>query len=305
MRDSALKPGASRVSALTPNPSRVSALSAKETTMAKERILVIGAHPDDCEIKAGGAAALWAKAGHVVRFVSATNGGTGHHAIGGVELVGRRMEEAKNAAKVIGIESQVMEMTNGDLEPSLVYRKMFIKLIREFKPTLVLTHRPNDYHPDHRYTSQLVQDSAFVVTVPNNLPTTPALRYNPVIAYLSDLFQKPIPFAPDVVVGIDDVLETKIDMMHCHVSQFYEWLPYNQQVEDQCPKGDRERREWMKAQRIKYDANCADRYRGKLIELYGKRKGSKIKYAEAFEVCEYGSPMSLEKRQALFPFVKE
>ena len=275
------------------------------TKIAAQRILVIGAHPDDCELKAGGTAAQWAAAGHVVKFVSATNGGTGHHAIGGVELVGRRIEEAKKAAQVIGIEYQIMEAMDGDLEPTLANRKQFIKLIREFHPDLVLTHRPNDYHPDHRYTSQLVQDAAYLVTVPNNLPTTPALRENPVIAYLSDTFQKPIPLMPDVVVGIDAVLEKKVDMIDCHVSQFYEWIPYNQQVEEQCPKGERERREWLRGQRIKYDEDCANRYRDKLVELYGNKKGAAFRYAEAFEVCEYGSKLTLEKRRALFPFVTE
>ena len=273
--------------------------------MAKTRgrILVIGAHPDDCEIKAGGAAALWAEHGFTVRFVSATNGGTGHHAIGGIELVRRRVAEAAAAAKIIDIESQILEYTNGDLEPTLANRKVFIKLIRDFRPDLVLTHRPNDYHPDHRYTSQLVQDSAYILTVPNNVPTTPALRDNPVIAYLSDTFQKPIPFMPDVVVGIDHVLEKKVDMLHCHVSQFYEWLPYNQRREKEVPPSDRGRRDWMKHDRIQYDKQCADRFRGKLVELYGRKQGSKFKYAEAFEICEYGSPLTEEKRKALFPFV--
>jgi LmbE family N-acetylglucosaminyl deacetylase len=271
--------------------------------VAQQRILVIGAHPDDCEIKCGGTAALWAKAGHVVRFVSATNGGTGHHAIGGIELVSRRVKEAAAAARVIGIESQVMDATNGELEPTLIYRRLFIKLIREFKPDLILTHRPNDYHPDHRYTSQLVQDSAYVVTVPNNVPTSPALRDNPVIAYLSDNFQKPIPFQPEVVVDIDDVLETKVDMMHCHVSQFYEWLPYNQRREHEMPRSDAGKREWMKALRVPYDREIADKYRKVLKSLYGRR-GAKTKYAEAFEVCEYGGRLTPEKRAALFPFLK-
>jgi len=273
------------------------------TASSRGRIMVIGAHPDDCEIKCGGTAALWAKAGFAVRFVSATNGGTGHHAIGGIELVQRRIAEAAAAAKVIGIESQIMEFTNGDLEPTLANRKVFMKVIRDFKPDLILTHRPNDYHPDHRYTSQLVQDSAYVLTVPNNLPTTPALRDNPIIAYLSDTFQKPIPFQPDVVVGIDAVLETKVDMLHCHVSQFYEWLPYNQRKEHEVPSENRARREWLKQQRIPFDRDCADRYRSKLVELYGPEKGGAFKYAEAFEVCEYGSPLTEEKRRALFPFV--
>ncbi|MCW8133324.1 MAG: PIG-L family deacetylase [Planctomycetota bacterium] len=272
------------------------------TPARKLRILVIGAHPDDDEIKAGGSAALWAAAGHTVRFVTATNGGTGHHAIGGVELVRRRLAEAKAAAAVIGIESQVMEFTNGELEPTLYYRKQFIKIIREFNPDLILTHRPNDYHPDHRYTSQLVQDSSYVITVPNNLPTTPALRKMPVIAYLSDNFTKPIPFQPDVVVGIDSVIEKKLDMLHCHVSQFYEWIPWNQQKEDQVPKGNRERRAWLRGQRMQADESCAKKYRAKLLELYGRKAGAKFRYAEAFEICEYGSPLPKERIPELFPF---
>jgi len=268
------------------------------------RVLVIGAHPDDCEIKCGGTAALWSALGFTVRFVSATNGGTGHHAIGGIELVRRRVDEAAAAARVIGIESQVMDPTDGSLEPTLSNRLAIIRLIREFKPDLVLTHRPNDYHPDHRYTSQLVQDAAYLVTVPNNLPTVPALRDNPVIAYLSDDFQKPLPFQPDVVVGIDSVIEKKVDMLHCHVSQFYEWLPWNQQIEDQVPSSGAERRAWLKKQRLPADEQCAKKYRAKLQQLYGK-SGAKIKYAEAFEVCEYGGKLTPEKARLLFPFASK
>ncbi|MCZ7646308.1 MAG: PIG-L family deacetylase [Planctomycetota bacterium] len=270
----------------------------------KLRILAIGAHPDDCEIKVGGTAALWAAAGHSVKFVSATNGGTGHHEIGGIELVRRRLEEARRAAAVLGIEYEVMDFTNGELEATLFHRKFFIKLIRQFNPDLILTHRPNDYHPDHRYTSQLVQDSAYVVTVPNNMPTVKALRHNPTIAYLSDNFQKPIPFQPDVVVGIDHVLEKKVDMLHCHTSQFYEWIPWNQSVENEVPSGEAERRAWLRERRIKADEKCAEQYRGKLIELYGPEQGRAFKYAEAFEGCEYGSPLTPEKARLLFPFVK-
>ncbi len=268
-----------------------------------QRILVIGAHPDDCEIKCGGTAALWAAAGHQVCFVSATNGGTGHHEIGGIELVRRRLQEARAAARVLGVESLVMDHTNGELEPTLHYRRAFIKLIREYQPDLILTHRPNDYHPDHRYTSQLVQDASYVITVPNNVPTVEALRSAPVIMYLSDNFQKPIPFEPDIVVGIDSVLEKKVDAMHCHTSQMYEWLPWNQRREDEVPADEAGRRAWMRQQRIKANAQIAQRYRSKLVALYGRQRGGRFKYAEAFEVCEYGSPLTEQKRRALFPFV--
>jgi LmbE family N-acetylglucosaminyl deacetylase len=55
---------------------------------------------------------------------------------------------------------------DGELLPNLGNRRQVIRLIRSFHPDLVLTHRPNDYHPDHRYTSQLVQAAAYLITVP-------------------------------------------------------------------------------------------------------------------------------------------
>ncbi|NQV24871.1 MAG: PIG-L family deacetylase, partial [Rhodopirellula sp.] len=146
------------------------------------RILVIGAHPDDCEITCGGTAALYRQAGHVVRFVSLTNGESGHHKIFGDELIAIRRAEARAAAETIGIESEVLNFRDGRLEPSFDARCVLIRLIREFNPDLVLTHRPNDYHPDHRYTSQLVCDAAYMVTVPPVVPEVPALRDNPAIA---------------------------------------------------------------------------------------------------------------------------
>lgn len=255
------------------------------------RILLIGAHPDDCEVCCGGTAALWARAGHTVRFVSATNGQTGHHAIGGVELTRRRIAEATASAAVIGIESQIVPIPNGQIEPTLPYRWMFIRLIREFKPDIVITHRPNDYHPDHRYTSQLVQDSSYVVTVPNTVPETPALRQMPVMMYMSDTFTRPYPFQADVAVDIDSVIETKIEMMHQHTSQFYEWLPWSKGILDEVPAGDADRRRWLFALRAPRDSDMADRHREPLITRYGPARGKAVRYAEAFEVCEYGAPL--------------
>lgn len=168
-----------------------------------------------------------------------------------------------------------------------------------------MTHRPNDYHPDHRYTSMLVQDAAYMVTVPNICSLTPHLDKNPVIVYLSDHFKKPYPFSPDVVVGIDSVVETKIDMLHCHTSQFYEWLPYNSGTLMSVPEGDVNRREWLAERLRNRFGHIADQYRLRLIELYGEQIGNKIQYAEAFESCEYGSALTSELLPILFPFFNE
>ncbi len=266
----------------------------------KLRILCIGAHPDDCEFLVGGSAILWAAQGHTVRLVSATDGQTGHYNQGGVVLAQRRIAEAKAAAALLGAESLVLPIPNGQIEPVMIYRWMFIRMIRQFNPDLILTHRPNDYHPDHRYTSQLVMDSAYVVTVPNDCADTPAMKTNPVIGYFADRFRKPCPFEPTVAIDISSVIARKFDALHCHQSQQYEWLPYNKGQLDQVPADDKGRRQWLFEQRSGWDAQLAEKYRPLLIERYGPQRGPAVKYAEAFEGCEYGTPMNQTQIQRLF-----
>jgi LmbE family N-acetylglucosaminyl deacetylase len=268
------------------------------------RLMIIGAHPDDAE-KAGGTAAKYAALGYKVLLVSMTNGDAGHYKMGGGVLAKRRKEEARLAGKVIGAEYLVLDNHDGELMPTLENRRQVIGLIRQFHPDLIITHRPNDYHPDHRYTGILLQDAAYMVTVPNIMAGTPHLEKNPVIMYMSDRFTKPSPFEPDVVVGIGDVIEKKMDMYHCHKSQMYEWLPYNRGNLDEVPENDSERRAWLGERLKRNDEMTADKYRNKLIELYGKEKGSQIRYAEAFENSEYGSSLSETNLKILFPFFNQ
>ncbi|MCZ7573671.1 MAG: PIG-L family deacetylase [Ardenticatenaceae bacterium] len=266
------------------------------------RILAFGAHPDDCDIKVGGLAIKYARKGHTVKFVSVTNGDTGHHLMGGGPLARRQYEEAQRAAAVAGIEYEVLDIHNGQLMPTLENRWWLVRIIRNFRPDLVLTHRPNDYHPDHRYTAQLVHDAAYTVTIPNVEALTPHLRYNPVIAYMSDTFRKPYPFTPDVVVGIDEVLEEKLDMLDCFESQMYEWFPYNLEIEGPVLDTPEQRRAWLRELWTPTFAEVADRYRDRLKKLYSEEQGAQIRYAEALEACEYGTLLTEEKIRILFPF---
>jgi len=238
------------------------------------RIMAIGAHPDDCELKAGGCAALWAECGYRVLFVSMTNGHTGHYAMGGGPLARRRRDEAAAAAAVIGIESRVVDINNGELMPDLYTRKLLIAMIREFSPDLILTHRPNDYHPDHRYTSQLVQDCSYQINVPHFVPLTPAPMKRCVIMYFSDNFKKPVPFTPDIAVDITPVVDKKIAMVACHESQVYEWLPWADGNLSDVPKDAAERYAWLTdKQRQRYRLE-ADLCREKLVQIYGEKGGT-------------------------------
>jgi LmbE family N-acetylglucosaminyl deacetylase len=272
--------------------------------MSKEqlRVLVIGAHPDDCDITAGGTAALYSQLGHAVTFVSVTNGDAGHQTMAGAALAKRRYAEAQAAAQTIGIEYRILDNHDGELLPTLERRREIIALIRDVRPDLIMSPRPNDYHPDHRYTSQLIQDAAYMVTVPNVVAFHDHLPVDPVIVYVSDHFQKPTPFAPDVMVAIDSVVEKKIDMLHAHESQFYEWLAYNARHLDQVPSGDAERRAWLRQRFEGRLSNDANRYRELLIKLYGAERGAQVRYAEAFEGCEYGARLTAENMHRLFPF---
>src|SRR5215469_9211720 len=210
------------------------------------RIIVFGAHPDDCELDAGGTAARWARLGHQVKFVSVTNGDIGHHEMAGAILARRRAAEVQQAAKLLGVTTEVLDNHDGELMPTLENRREITRQIRRWQADVVISHRPNDYHPDHRYTGVLVQDAAFMVIVPSFCPDVPALRKNPVFLYTEDDFKKPNPFEPDVVVPIDPSLEKKVACVDALESQFYEWNPWLFGYLDQVPREKDARLEWTR-----------------------------------------------------------
>jgi LmbE family N-acetylglucosaminyl deacetylase len=262
------------------------------------RILCIGAHPDDCEIEFGGTAAKLAARGDEVKFLSVTNGDAGHHEKSAAELAQVRRQEAAAAAARLGIAaSEVLANHDGELLPTLEARAGVVRAIRSWKAEVVLSHRPWDYHPDHRYTGQLVQDSAYLVVVPKICPDTPPLRRNPLFLYLQDSFQLPAPFIPDIAVDIDDAWEQKMDAMDAHVSQFYEWLPWVDGVLDEVPSGQVARRNWLSERWTRPLNPCT---RAALGRRYGSR-AQHIRHAETFQVCEYGRRPTPEELEDLFP----
>jgi LmbE family N-acetylglucosaminyl deacetylase len=270
------------------------------STDGKLNVIAFGAHPDDCDQRAGGTAAKYAALGHRVRFVSVTNGDAGHQTEGGGALAARRRAEAIEAGRRIGVEYVVLDNHDGELLPGLKPREEIIRQIRQWNADLVLAPRPNDYHPDHRYTGILVQDAAYMVVVPNVASDTPALRKNPVFMYFQDGFQKPQPFQPDVAISIDDVIEKKMDMMDAHVSQFYEWLPWVAGTLENVPKGAAERKQWLRKTRAGQPTAAV---RATLVKWYGEAKAKDIRHAEAFEICEYGTRPDEALLRKLFPFL--
>jgi LmbE family N-acetylglucosaminyl deacetylase len=265
------------------------------------QVIVIGAHPDDADLCAGGTASLWAAMGHHVKFLSLTNGDAGHQNMGGGALAKRRRLEAKESARRLGIdEYEVLDNHDGELIPSLEVRLQVIRRIRQWNADVVILPRPNDYHPDHRNTGLVVQDAAFMVIVPNVASDTPPLQKNPVFLYCQDRFQKPSPFAPDVAVRTDLVYDNRLDGLDAHVSQFYEWLPWTVQMLDQVPEGEAARRQWVAEFRTR---PITPSVRIALEKWYGTDVAAATVNAEAFEICEYGRQPDDAALQELFPML--
>jgi LmbE family N-acetylglucosaminyl deacetylase len=273
----------------------------------KLRIIAFGAHPDDCELREGGCAAKWAALGHHVKFVSVTNGDIGHWNMAGGPLANRRAAEVKETSKLLGISHDVLDIHDGELMVTMDNRRAICRLIREWKADLVISHRPNDYHPDHRYVGVLVMDAAYMVTVPFFCPDTPYLTKNPVFLFSEDGFQRPNPFTADIAVSIDDVIEKKLAAVEALHSQFFEGganghaglVPDANDAEKWAARKKQVRESFSKR-----FASTATRFRGSLEGYYGREEAAKVGFAEAFEICEYGRRPAPEEIRKLFPFFK-
>jgi LmbE family N-acetylglucosaminyl deacetylase len=272
----------------------------------KLRIIAFGAHPDDCEWSAGGSAAKWAAMGHHVKFVSCTNGDIGHWGMAGGPLAKRRAAEVKKCGEILGNAVQVLDIHDGELMVTMENRRTICRLIRDWKADVVISHRPNDYHPDHRYVGVLVMDAAYMVTVPFFCPDTPYLTKNPVFLFYEDEFKRPNPFTPDIAVSIDDVIEKKFAAMDALESQFYEGGCNGGRHLVPDPKNTAkvaERKKQVREEFQGYFSGPARNHRAALEAYYGKEAAAKIGYAEVFEICEYGRRPDAAEIRNLFPFL--
>jgi LmbE family N-acetylglucosaminyl deacetylase len=270
-------------------------------TERSPRLLILGAHPDDSEYHAGGLISIYREMARAVKMVSVTDGGAGHHEKPPAEMARIRREEAAAAGRVVDATYETWDFPDGQLTVTLEVRHRIIREIRTFGPDLVLTHRTNDYHPDHRAVGQAVQDASFLVTVPHVVPEVPPLRSDPVVAYMVDLFTKPCPLEPDVAIDVTDRVDTIVAMLACHRSQVFEWLPYLAGVLDRVPGDEAERVAWLRGWYAQQVTPRADRFREALVATYGPERGSKIEFCEVYEISEYAGAAGADARERLFP----
>lgn len=266
-------------------------------------LMCIGAHPDDAEVFAGGLMVLFARAGHRVLAISLTNGDVGHYEMSGGVLAKRRAEEARVAAWHGGYESRVLDIHDGELVPDLHLRKEIVRMIRSFQADIVITHRSNDYHPDHRYASQIVQDAAFMVTVPHFCQDVPALHSNPLFLYFFDTFKFPAAFRADIVVDVSTVMDIKWRLLDAMASQFYEWLPWLEGRLDEVPPiemGAEARIHWLQTFFGPFLELPGSTYKEEAKKWLGQSRTSEPTYVEAFQICEYGRAADPAVLESLF-----
>jgi LmbE family N-acetylglucosaminyl deacetylase len=226
----------------------------------------------------------------------------------GGPLARRRTAESAAVARTLGVKSEVLDIHDGELEPTLENRRTITRLIRAWGADVVICHRPWDYHPDHRAVGVLVQDAAFMVTVPFFCPDVPALAKNPVFLYASDRFQKPYPFEADIVVAVDEVFELKVDALLALESQTFEGgaLGSAETTAAAPPASDPvARRQWLRERWDRRQADEARQYREGLVKWYGAERAAGVRYAEAFEVCEFGRQPTDAEIRRLFPFLPQ
>jgi LmbE family N-acetylglucosaminyl deacetylase len=278
------------------------AVSATQPTAPRQlRIIAFGAHPDDAELKAAGVASLWAAQGHKVKFVAATNGDIGHFSQAGGPLAIRRYKEVQECARIMGITTDVLDIHDGELEPNLEYRRKFARKIREWQADIVMGHRPYDYHPDHRYVGVLLNDTAVVVGAAFFVPDTPPTQGNPIYLNYSDNFTDPKPFEPSVVVDIDASAEKKWGCISAMPSQFGDADSWQGRTRPDVPKDDAKRPAYLLELAKQRSAAVADQYRAQLIARYGQERGAKVKYAEAFQLNQYGRQVKADALSEMFP----
>ncbi|MDR0431243.1 MAG: PIG-L family deacetylase [Tannerellaceae bacterium] len=280
----------------------LTAISSVSVHAEPVRVIMFGAHPDDCEFYAGGTAALFAQMGHKVKFVSLTNGNKGHHLLKPDEIVARRKKEMQEVARILNIEYDYIDNNDGELQPTVENRKKVIKMICDWKADIVITHRSNDYHPDHRNTAIIVQDAAYMIGVPLMVPDGTPLRKAPVFLYMADGFKKPAPFTPDIVVDITSVIRQKLDAICANESQVFEWLPWIDGYEASLPADKKEKRKFVdNLYQMEWKAEI--NFKEAALRWYSSGQVENSDYFEAFEICEYGKIPAGEEIKQLFPML--
>ena len=182
-----------------------------------ERVLAVVAHPDDAELFCAGTLARAKADGAAIAVCVLCRGDKGQPSKRVANLTALRRKEAAVAARLLGAELFLGEHGDGELVDGLAQRRGLIEVFRRFKPTLVLAHAPEDYHPDHRAASALAEAASWFCASRGHKTRTPAMASPPALWFMDTVSMAG--FLAGFFVDITHHARLKIQMLSCHKSQ--------------------------------------------------------------------------------------
>lgn len=264
------------------------------------RVLMICAHPDEPDMYAGGLAALYAEQGHRVKFLSLTNGDSGHYALPKKELAVKRKGEADEAARRLGIdEYAILGTSDGELEANIETRKEVVRQIRLFNPDVLVAFHPDGSNsPDNRYAGKVVSDAVPYAGLPGFLPEVPSTKKKLLVLLMPDMSLQAT-YRPDVAIDIDSVIEKKLLACDAHSTTFYELVPWFKGTLGTLPSDWEGRRRYLLEGWPSFYASA--KVRPALEARYGQARANQVQFAESFEIAKYGFQPNPEQLKALLP----
>jgi bacillithiol biosynthesis deacetylase BshB1 len=181
-------------------------------------ILAFGAHPDDVELSASGTLINHIKKGYTCGVVDLTNGELGTR--GTAET---RKSESEAASKIMGLQTREnLNMADGFFQNDKAHKMEIVRMIRKYRPQIVLCNAVSDRHPDHGRGSDLIRDAVFLsgllkIETADSGNKQETWRPSAVYHYIQDRFIK-----PDFVVDISEVWEQKMESVLAYKTQFYQ-----------------------------------------------------------------------------------
>lgn len=181
-------------------------------------ILAIGVHPDDVELGCSGTLINEIKKGKKAGIIDLTQGELGTR--GNIET---RYEEATRAAMIIGVQvRENLKMRDGFFENDEEHKKQLIRIIRKYKPDIVIGNVLHDRHPDHGRAGKLITESCFlsglvkISTQDEDGNEQERWRPSYVLHYIQDWYHE-----PDLLIDISDVFEQRMDSIKAYHTQFH------------------------------------------------------------------------------------
>ncbi|MBI2948554.1 MAG: PIG-L family deacetylase [Verrucomicrobia bacterium] len=183
----------------------------------RERVMAVVAHPDDAELLCAGTLARAKADGASVGICVLCRGDKGQPAKSVAHLAAVRKRETAAAAELLGAGVYFAGFADGTLTDNPRIRKVLTQIYREFRPTLVLAHSDEDYHPDHRAASQLAEAASWFSASSGHKSPSPALELPPALWWIDTVGMSR--FQPGFYIDISDYAELKERMLACHRSQ--------------------------------------------------------------------------------------